>query len=238
MAVSLSGRLGQTQGRRRSREAIVTSAAPNASGIDRLAGLLSLVSLAAGISAEFGVVDTLTVSGDFAATLRNILASEQLYRLGFVGYLIDYAAYAGATVLLYRLLKHAGATLAVFGLVSSMVGTAIAASLVVHYLAPLTAEAELAQHSLRLRNAGAIVSLLFFGLHLVFVGWLIMKSRLAPWLLGALSVLGGLCFAAHTIIAFLAPPLSASLVPYVLLPGILAQASLALWLLVMGVKTA
>jgi hypothetical protein len=221
----------------------------NLTGMARLAGLLSLISLAAGITAEFFIVETVTVPGDIETTIANISSFESLYRLGFILYLVDYAAYAGTTLLLYRVFREAGETLALFALVSSLLGTAIAASLVVHYLAPLmlaggAADAsvgavqaqEMAVQSLRLRNAGSTVSLFFFGLHLAFIGWLIVESKLVPLVLGLLAGLGGLCFVANSTIYFLAPPIWADLVPLILLPGIAAQALLALWLLAMGVR--
>lgn len=48
----------------------------------RIAGFLYLIIIAAGFFAEGYVRGSVIVSGDAAATAHNILASEQLYRLG------------------------------------------------------------------------------------------------------------------------------------------------------------
>jgi len=219
----------------------------SASRLARLAGLLSLVSLTAGISSEFGVVATLT--SDPAAAAQNIMDAEALYRLGFIGNFVDYVCYAAATLLLYVLLKAQTPILALFGLAASLLATAVVASLAVQYLAPFIVAkagtntdafdaAELQALSavlLGVRGAGANVAMVFFGFHLLFVGLAIMRSRLAPWALGALSALGGACFIANSVVAFASPSTASHLIPYSLAPGILGQALLALWLLAIGV---
>ncbi|NIQ11026.1 MAG: DUF4386 family protein, partial [Gammaproteobacteria bacterium] len=47
-----------------------------------MAGLLYLIIIISGIFAEFGVRSGLVVSGDAAATVSNIIASESLFRIG------------------------------------------------------------------------------------------------------------------------------------------------------------
>ena len=71
----------------------------------RIAGILYLIVIATGVFAEFYVSSALIVHNDAAATAHNILASEQLYRLGFVAILIATASYAGVTAILYGLFK-------------------------------------------------------------------------------------------------------------------------------------
>lgn len=216
----------------------------------RLAGCLSLITLAAGMSAELLVVDALIVPGDASATANNILASEPLYRLGFAGILIDYTFYLAVTVLLYGLLKPAGKTLSLLAAASSLTGTAIVASAAIYYLAPLALlggapylgalepdqARALAMLSHRLRGTGANIGLVFFGFHLLFVGWLVLKSTFLPRVLGLLSALGGVGFLINSFTSFLSPTFAAQLLPLTLLPGMLGQALLALWLLVMGVN--
>ena len=218
----------------------------------RLAGLLSLITMAAGISASFLVVDPLIVSGDAAATATNILASEPLYRLGFAAKFVDYTFYLGVTVLLYGLLKPAGKSLSLLAAAFSFVGTAVVASTSLHYLAPLfflgdapylaafgTDQVQaLAYLSHKLRGVGSDIAMVFFGLHLLFVGWLIARSTFLPRLLGVLSAIGGICFLINSFAYFLSPPFAAQLPAYIFLPGILGQGLLALWLLVMGVNVA
>jgi Domain of unknown function (DUF4386) len=218
----------------------------------RLAGLFSLITMAAGISASFLVVDPLIVSGDAAATATNILASESLYRLGFAAKFVDYTFYLGVTILLYGLLKPAGKSLSLLAAVFSFVGTAVVASTSLHYLAPLFLLGDapylaafgadqvqaLAYLPHKLRSIGSNIAMVFFGFHLMFVGWQIVRSTFLPRLLGALSAIGGICFLINSFANFLSPQFAAGLLPYILAPGVLAQALLALWLLVMGVNAA
>jgi hypothetical protein len=210
------------------------------------------MTLAAGMSAEFLAVDTVIVPGDAAATAANISAFEQLYRFGFAANLIDYTLYVGVTVILYGLLKPAGAGISLLAAIFSLLGTVAVASASFHYLAPFVffgdapylanlgagqAQA-LAFLSHKLRSIGSNIALSFFGLHLLFVGWLIAGSTFLPRPLGVLSAIGGACFLILAFANFLTPPFAAQLLPYILAPGILGQASLALWLLIMGVNAA
>ncbi len=55
----------------------------------RIAGILFLVSLVAGGFGEAYVPSKLIVSGDAAATAKNLIASHSLFRLGFAAYLVE-----------------------------------------------------------------------------------------------------------------------------------------------------
>jgi hypothetical protein len=84
---------------------------------------------------------------------------------------------------------------------------------------------------LKLRNQANNVGLVFFGFQCLLIGYLICRSTFLPRIVGALMVLAGLGW-----LTFLSPPLSRSLSPYIMAPGILGELSLSLWLLVMGVN--
>jgi uncharacterized protein DUF4386 len=70
----------------------------------RVAGLVGVLVLASGSFAGF-VASHLVVRGDAAATSRNIVASESLFRLGLVRSLIMMIAFLFYALLLYRLLR-------------------------------------------------------------------------------------------------------------------------------------
>jgi uncharacterized protein DUF4386 len=81
-------------------------------------------------------------------------------------------------------------------------------------------------------NQGYGVALIPFGLHCVLTGYLIVRSTFLPRILGMLMVLAGLGY-----LIFLWPPLGDRLFfPYIVVPGVLGEGSLTLWLLVMGVN--
>jgi len=79
----------------------------------RIAGVLYLM---ASIPGAFGLIyvpSVLIVSGDAAATARNIAASETLFRAGILAHVIGQACFIFVAFALYRLLKGVNQRLAV-----------------------------------------------------------------------------------------------------------------------------
>jgi hypothetical protein len=71
----------------------------------------------------------------------------------------------------------------------------------------------------------------FFGCYCLLIGYLILRSKFLPRILGALMAFGGLGWG-----TFAYPPLSSYLSPYNMAPGILGEAALTVWLLAFGVN--
>src|SRR5258705_6503050 len=88
----------------------------------RFAGGLWVVCILFGLFAEAFVRGSLVVRGDPAATAANMLASEQLFRLGFVADLIGTGAYVGTTFLLYLLLKPVNRHVSLFACLLGLAG--------------------------------------------------------------------------------------------------------------------
>ena len=183
---------------------------------------------------------------DAATTAANIMTHEPLWQWGFAADIISFASYIALTALLYELFKPVNRSLslvaAFFGLVASVVQ---AISSLFHlaplvllggapYLSVFTTEQlqALALVFLRLRAITYHnIGLVFFGVYLLLVGILILRSRFLPRILGVLMVLAGLSY-----VLFLSPQLVRSLQPYILVfPGV-GQIALCLWLLVMGMN--
>lgn len=76
-----------------------------------------------------------------------------------------------------------------------------------------------------------ISPLLLFGPYCLLIGYLIFRSSFLPRILGVLMVSAGLGW-----LAFLSPTVAHSLTLYIEVLGIFAEASLMLWLIVMGVN--
>ena len=72
--------------------------------IARVAGLLYLTIIVAGIFAEFFVRASLIVPGDATTTADNIMASEQLFRIGIAGDLIMIMSDVALALIFYILL--------------------------------------------------------------------------------------------------------------------------------------
>jgi hypothetical protein len=73
--------------------------------------------------------------------------------------------------------------------------------------------------------------LVFFGCYCLLIGYLILRSTFLPRLLGALMALGGLSW-----LTFAFPALSSYLSPYNMLPGVVGETALTVWLLAAGVN--
>ena len=65
--------------------------------------------------------------------------------------------------------------------------------------------------------------------------WLIRRSGYLPWILGALIQLAGACYLVNSFALILAPSLAGALFPAIMLPPLIGESSLALWLLFKGV---
>ena len=180
--------------------------------------------------------------GDAAATAANILAHETLFRVGAVANLIATACYLVVTALFYELFKPASRSASLTAACFSLTGCAIGAVSTTFYIAPLIilkASTPLAPALLRALSMLSLnvashcynSALVFFGVYCFLIGCLALRSTFLPHILGILMIVAGCGW-----LTFLWPPLAQSMNPYILLPGIIGEASLTVWLLVMGVN--
>ncbi len=183
--------------------------------------------------------------GDASAIANGILAHEASYQLGFALSLVSTACYVALTALFYQLFKPVSRTLSLLAAFFGLVGCAITAFGSLFQLAPLVVLGgspylsvfnvkqlqALALMFLNLNAQVGSIALVFFGLFQLLIGYLIFRSTFLPRILGALMALAGLGW-----LIFLVPPLAAFLFTYLEVLGILAEALLMLWLIVMGVN--
>jgi hypothetical protein len=187
----------------------------------------------------------LVVPRDAATTAANLLANEALFRSGTAALLISTAFYIAATLFIYEVLKPVNRSLSLLAAFFSLVGCAVGAFSCIFdvapfvllkgapYLSVFTPEQlqGLAYMFLAVRAQANDIGLVFFGLHCLGVGYLILRSTFLPRIIGALMVLAGFGW-----LTFLLPPLAQSLAPFNMLPGAVGELSLTLWLLVKGVN--
>jgi hypothetical protein len=216
----------------------------------RIAGVLYLIIIVAAAFAEVFVRGSLIENGNAAATAANILAHELLYRLGGAADLITFACDAAVALILYELLKPVSGSLSLLAAFFRLMHVAIVgvntlnhfAALVLlrgaHSLTAFQTDQwqALALVSLRLHAQGYNIALVFFGIHCLLIGYLISRSAFLPRILGALMAIAGLCYLTNSFANFLSPAFAARLYPYILMPAGVAELSLCLWLLVMGVN--
>jgi hypothetical protein len=132
-------------------------------------------------------------------------------RLYSVADLIAGASYAAVTLLLYDMFKPVNRNLSLLAAVFSIVG-----SIVGH---------------LGLPRQGLDIEMMSFGCYSLLMGYLIFRSTLLPRILSGLMACAGLAW-----LTFLSPRLGNRLDPYNRAAGGIAQLSLCMWLLVMGVN--
>ena len=185
------------------------------------------------------------VQNDAAATATQILAHESWFRLGIATGLVETGFYVALTALLYHLFKPVNRTVSLAAAFFGIVGCAIQAGGSAFQLSSLLMlrggqavagfKPEqlpgLALLFLKLNDQAGSVALVFFAVYCLLIGCLILGSTFLPRFLGALMVLAGLGW-----LTFLYAPLADQLSPYIEALGIVAEACLMLWLLVMGVN--
>ncbi len=210
----------------------------------RIAGFFYLLVFVTGLLAFF-IGGKFVVVRDPAATATNLLAHETAFRLGWVMTLIATACYVVVTALFYDLFRPVNRTLSLTAAFFSLVGCAIgvvnlifqiAAPLVLkdaHYASVFTVDQvrAMALVFIRLSTQLSNIGLVFFGFYCLLIGTLILKADFLPRVLGV-----GMLFAGLGWLTFLWQPLTNYLFPYNVVPGMLGEASLTLWLLVMGVN--
>jgi hypothetical protein len=215
----------------------------------RIAGVFYLANIVGCIIAEFFVRSRLVVYGDAAATARNILAHEELYRLGFASDLIAVASYIAVTGFFYSLLKPVNRNLSFVAAFFGFAGCLTQGINLLNHFMPLiyleggrtlsglaTDQLQaLAYASLKLHSAGYNMAMVFFGCYCLSLGRLIFKSASLPRMLGPLLAIAGLCYEINSFANFLSPAFASHLFPYILMPAA-AEILLCLWLLVSGVN--
>ncbi|HEX6480534.1 MAG TPA: DUF4386 domain-containing protein [Ktedonobacteraceae bacterium] len=212
----------------------------------RVAGFLYLSLLPFDVFGSLYVPSILIVPGDAAATARNIMASESLFRFGIVSALIGQIVVILVGLALYQLLKPVNKTMAVLMVILNLVATPIAMLNELNHLAillllhdpyHLTADQLHAQVSLflNLHANGLDIVGLFWGLWLFPMGYLVFKSGFLPRFLGVLLIIGCVGYLIQSFTAFLLPNLEGNIAWLAVLTS-WGELLLSLWLVIKGVN--
>ena len=216
----------------------------------RIGGVLYLIIIVIGLFTEIFVRSKLIMSEDVTSTANNILASEQLWRIGFAGSLIMLLCAIPLALIMYVLLRPVSRNIALLAVFFNLVSIAVEALNNLNIFAALFPLGSsdylkafelnqlhvLAYLTLKLHSSGYNISLIFFGMNCLFWGYLIFKSGYFPKILGILLIICALCYVTNSFAWFLAPKFAAMLIPGILVPCFIAEASVCLWLIVKGVN--
>jgi hypothetical protein len=177
------------------------------------AGISYLLMVPLSAVGVFMAVQGLTTPGDADSTARNIVASEGLFRLGIVSLFANVALDMVVAWALYRVFSPVNRSIsrlaAWFQIVFAGVFM-VAIGELPGVLRLLDTDAHPAvfdarqMHSLALERINTFTSIwdagmVFFGLHLVLVGYLTYRSGFMPRLLGVLVVIAGLGYLSDSI---------------------------------------
>jgi hypothetical protein len=210
----------------------------------RVAGALYLTITACALFAYLYVRNQV-IGDDMAQTAANFVAHEQLYRSGFAAAVIVVVCNLAMGFILFELLKVVNPRLAQLALVFITASATLEAVNLGNYIEPLFTftlpeyrsafaggEVQaLARGPIKMFGYAFSVSLTFFGVFCVLVGILIIRSTFLPAILGLLMIVAGVTYWINSLRLFLALP-----IPYVPWVTLVAELSLALWLLVVGVN--
>lgn len=220
----------------------------------RIAGLGLLLMAILAMFSNFSVLEGLIIPGDAAATANNIIASEMLFRSGFISFVIVLILDVLVAWALYVLLKPVNKNLAMLAACFRLVYTAIFGIALSNFLnvIPLLSGAEYltvftkdqihAQVLLLIDafNNGWLIGLVFFGCHLLVVGYLIVKSGgYLPRIIGIFLIIASVGYVIDSTAHFLLPNYTDYKTIFLLIvavPGVIGELSLAFWLLIKGVK--
>ncbi len=218
----------------------------------RLAGLLYVICIVSGFYAEACVRNKLVVYDDAAFTARSIVASPSLYRLGFLADLVSFTTGIAIAVIFYDLFKSVSRPVARTSLAFAIVSNTVSIAASIFCFAPIhilggagylsTFEPNqlqsLALLSLKLYQFAFVLNLGLFSIDCFATGYLIYRSTFLPRFLGILLIIGAFCYLTNSVAYFLPPKLLPDLFPWIYLPSLLAEVSLAVWLVVAGVNVA
>ena len=219
--------------------------------IARIGGVLYLLIILIGAVGEAVVRGSIVVPGDPTATATNLRSMEWLWRLGVAGEIVLLTCATALALIFYVLVRPVSRDLALLtvffnliciaieGVAAVSLAAALLPTMNAAYLSAFTPEQlnVMAMLSIRSHTVGFGIALIFFGVECVILGYLIARTGYMPRLVGVLMQIAGLCYVINSFALLLSPPLSSRLFPAILLPSLIAELSLALWLLVKGVRT-
>ncbi len=229
---------------------MATRAGVSVRRLSRIGGALYVTIIVLGFTEAAFIREPIVVSGNAAATAANLTSMESLWRLSIASDYLVLICSIALVMILYRLLRPVNLLLAriavCFNLVSLTV-EAVADLLLVAALLPLgrasylgafTADQRVALSSLAIRqfDYGFGAALIFFGVECLILGHLIYESGYLPKPVGVLMAAAGAAYLINSFSLMLSPALATRLFPFILLPSLVGESSLALWLLFKGVN--
>jgi Domain of unknown function (DUF4386) len=196
--------------------------------------------------AEFSIYPKLVIAGNISQTVTNIGSHHGLFLAAIFCYLINFIEDIilawGLYILLvpvnralallaawFRLIYAAIVLFGVFNLATVYRMLTTPEYLTVFGRGPLQAQVDLLLHSFRYDYSLALV---IFGIHLLLIGYLIVRSRYIPWWLGILLIINGIGWVVDSLQPYLYPDANLGFI----FATFFGEVIFMLWLLIRGWK--
>lgn len=200
-----------------------------------MAGFSLLAMAVVAAFANFGAIQPLITAGDAVKTAADISASEGLFRLGVAGFILIAVLDIIVAMALLEVFKPVSAAISSAAAWFRVGYTAVLAVAVSHLAAALptasyTPSPDQVLAELHLFDSIWQVGLVLFGIHLVLIGYLALKSGFVPKAIGILVVIAGLGYLVDSFALVLVSgyPFSVGAFAFV------GEVALIFWLLIKG----
>lgn len=217
----------------------------------RWAGILYLIMA---ITGGFGIMyipESILVSGNAQQTSDNIINSGWMYNFSILSSLTCQVIFLFLVLAFHKLFKEVNPYLSKIMVVLVVASVPIAmlntlnlvgAEWLVNAPETLTAFSVeqlngLALFFVEMNEKGIILVEIFWGLWLLPLGLLVMKSGFVPRIIGVLLLIGGIFYMFASIIGLSSPDLHQVVAPYLTIPLAVGEFSMIFWLLIKGVKS-
>lgn len=217
----------------------------------RLAGLLYLIVVIAGVFRLVYVPSQIIVPDDIHATIDRIVASEFLFRSGIASALVEQVAFLCLPLVLFCLLQSAGKYIALLMVILVAVSVAIALAGLGHQLDVLALLSDahgkqpfapgqlelLVKQSFDAYDNELRITELFWGLWLLPFGYLVFKSGLLPRILGVFLMIGCFGYIVEVFGSILFSQYSSmAIAHYIRMPAAIGEIGTCLWLFLFGAR--
>lgn len=205
-----------------------------------------LIAIIGGFSIGY-MPNEILASGDGAIMTQNIMNNMSLLRLGIAGDIFVLIFEVLLTVMLYKLFKSVNGTIAMIATFARLAMSIIMGINLINYLIPLLILNKsgyfiemdanninsLILMFMEAHKFGEYIWQLFFGLHLIALGYLILKSNYFPKFLGVLMMIGSIGYAGDSMVRILL--INNSIISYLtttlLVFAVIGELTFAFWLL-------
>lgn len=221
----------------------------------RLAGIGYIIIFIAGIFANFLVLENIFIADDANATISNIKENELLFKIGILSFIIMVIADLIVAWALYLLFKPVNKNVSLLAAWFRLVNVTIFGVALFNLFSVLhiingatyfsTIDTNLIDAQVMLYfeafNNSWLLGLIFFGFHLFVLAYLIIKSNYMPKVIGFILYLAAFGYLIDSFAHFLLPNYADYqdiFMLIVVIPGVIGELSLALWLLIKGINQA